>query len=103
MYLTMAVREVVGVCAFVHILLVTGHILEILQIIGILHRQTVFRFRELDKDAVAIGFGIALLPVAHIHHVHIIEHVQTIGVIGIAFQQLAELVGGCVIVLHLVL
>ena len=102
-YRAVVVREVVGVCALVHVLLVAGHVLEVLQIIGILHRHAVFRFREQGKDAVAIGLGIAHLSVAHKHHVHIIEHVQAIGVIGIAFQQLVELVGGCTIVFHLVL
>ena len=43
------------------------------------------------------------LPIAHEHHVHAVVHVQTVGVVGIVFQQLVVLKGCSVVVLHLVL
>ena len=103
MHASVVVGEVFGIGRLIHLLLVAVHVLEVLQIVGILHRHAVLGLGEVDEDAVAVGLCIGLLPVAHEHHVHIIIHVKAVSVVGITVQQLRELIGGSVIVLHLVL
>ena len=100
---SVVVGQVVGIGRLVHVLLVAAHILEVLQIVGVLHGHTVLGIRELVENHFPIRFGIGVLLVAHVHHVHIIVHVQAVGVVGVQIQQLVELIGCGVIVLHLVL
>ena len=102
-YCTVVVGQIVGVGLFIHVLLIAVHVLEVLQIVGILHGHAVLGFREVDKNTVAVRLCILFLSVAHVHHVHIIIHIQTVSVVGVQSQQLVELVGCSAIVLHLVL
>ena len=103
MHALMVVGQIVGIGGLVHILLVPVHVLEVLKVVGILHRHAVLGLGEIDKDAVTIWFGISHLPIAHEHHIHAVKDVQAVGVVGVEFQQLAVLIGSGVIVLHLVL
>ena len=103
MYGRMVISEISAVGLLIHAFLVTVHVLEVLQIVGILHCHTVFGVGKVGEDAVTIRFGIGNLVVAHVHHVHTIIHVQAVSVVGISLQQLVVLVGCGVVVFHLVL
>ena len=99
----MVVGKIIAIGRLIHVLLVAVHVLEVLQVVGILHRLAIFGVGEVYQDAVTVGFGIGYLPVAHEHHVHTIVHVEAVGVIGISFEQLSVLIGSSVVVFHLVL
>ena len=79
------------------------HALEVLQVVGILHRHAIFRLGEVAQNQLPVTLGVAILPAALVEQVHIIISVETIGVVGVTLKQSLKLVGSSRQVLKFVL
>ena len=97
------VGQVVGVCHLVHLLLLVEHVLQVVEVVGVLKGFAILRVGKLLDDELPVSFGLAHTVGAHIHQVHVVVHVEAVGVVGVTPQQLQELRRAGVVVLEFVL
>ena len=103
MHSIVVVVEVAGIGLLIHPLLIAVHVLQVLDVVGVFQRLALLGLGKVGEDHVAVDSGTIDRPLPHVHQVHVIVGVQTIGVVGIVSEQADELGGRGVIVLKFVL
>ena len=63
------------------------HAFQILEIVGVFHRQTVFRFREIRQDECSPTFRFLILPGTLAKQIEVVVHIHAVDIVGVTVEQ----------------
>ena len=95
--------QVVGVGLLIEDLFLVGHVLEIVEIERVLHGLPVLGVGKVGEDVISIPLGGSGVSLAHVEQIHVVVHVEAVGVVGVSAQQVVEFGGRGVEVVEFVL
>ena len=98
-----AVFEICLVSSVIQLLLALVHPAQVLEIVGVAHRFSVWRVGEIGENQLTVPLGHGVIALACVHQIKVIVHVETVHVVWIVFQQACEFCCCGRIVLKLVL
>ena len=84
------VVEIIVVGLGIHVLLHALHVAQVLDVVRIGKRQSVFGIGKVAQNELPHLFRLVGISIADIHQIHVVVHIQTIDIVGIAFQQFVE-------------
>ena len=66
------------------------HAFQILEIIGVLHSQPIFRLSEIRQNECPPVFRLLILPGSFAKQIEVVVHIHAVDIVGVSVQQIVE-------------